>query len=520
MSFLFDPVPAYSLTFLRIFWGLVMAYEVSTFMRYEYSKTYVQLVQPRFMFKYCGFEWIPRLSFEAWKVYLWVMMGLCGCFTVGLFYHFAAVAYFLMFTALYLTDMTFYLNHFYLIICLCATLAVMPANRHFSLDALLFPSRVKPSMYVPRWTIDLMRFMIAVVYVHAGIAKMNEDWIRGEPLNHWVPSRCRKSSTAMCEILLHPLVPLAMSWAGLLWDTFAPVFLYAKGNLRWLGFAASTFFHVSNKLVFNIGVFPWVMLTITMTFFEPDWPISLGEALGFLSRKARQAWPEAPRPHRGPYTLRQLAVLAMMLSWGAFHTFYPLRHYMYPGDVTWNEMGHRYSWRMKLRDKAGMTKFFVTVRHGEEAEDVETFLAPLDKLLNGRQIRKMAGRPELIHLTADYIADVVQERAGVRPEVRAVVVASVNFRQPQYMVNATVDLAAIEPWTWPNDWVVELLPRDVDSSHAMVPRNPREARSTGKNRLFEAYDHIDLAEALVAFEPYVDRAARTAANAFTGKTAT
>jgi hypothetical protein len=38
---------------------------------------------------------------------------------------------------------------------------------------------------------------------------------------------------------------------------------------------------------------------------------------------------------------------------------FPLRHFYYPGDVVWNEEGHRYSWRMKLRDKSGIAIFNV-----------------------------------------------------------------------------------------------------------------------------------------------------------------
>ena len=29
----------------------------------------------------------------------------------------------------------------------------------------------------------------------------------------------------------------------------------------------------------------------------------------------------------------------------------PLRHYAYPGNVSWTEEGHQFSWRMMLRDK-------------------------------------------------------------------------------------------------------------------------------------------------------------------------
>ena len=31
-----------------------------------------------------------------------------------------------------------------------------------------------------------IRAVLFVVYTYAGIVKINEDWLRGEPLRHWV----------------------------------------------------------------------------------------------------------------------------------------------------------------------------------------------------------------------------------------------------------------------------------------------------------------------------------------------
>ena len=40
----------------------------------------------------------------------------------------------------------------------------------------------------------LLRIEFAVVYAYAGIAKINEDWLRGEPLRLWLGRRHRYSS--------------------------------------------------------------------------------------------------------------------------------------------------------------------------------------------------------------------------------------------------------------------------------------------------------------------------------------
>ena len=50
-------VPAHSIVFLRVFWGLVMASEIWTYIEHDYEKTLMQLVEPKFLFHYYGFDW-------------------------------------------------------------------------------------------------------------------------------------------------------------------------------------------------------------------------------------------------------------------------------------------------------------------------------------------------------------------------------------------------------------------------------------------------------------------------------
>jgi hypothetical protein len=65
----------------------------------------------------------------------------------------------------------------------------------------------------------------------------------------------------------------------------------------------------------------------------------------------------------------------------------------------------------------------------------------------------------MIHLYARHLASMFEQKEGVRPEVRVFGVVSVNNRVPQLFVDPFVDLAAIEPWQWPNKWIVDFLPR-------------------------------------------------------------
>src|SRR6266568_1386209 len=111
-----------------------------------------------------------------------VMLVVAGVFmAIGLYYRLSAIAIFVGTTYLFLLDEGQYLNHIYLV-CLIAFLMIfLPANRRLSLDVRFDPSLRREE--VPAWTLWLLRFQIAVPYFFGGIAKLNADWFRGQPLH-------------------------------------------------------------------------------------------------------------------------------------------------------------------------------------------------------------------------------------------------------------------------------------------------------------------------------------------------
>lgn len=112
-------------------------------------------------------------------------------------------------------------------------------------------------------------------------------------------------------------------------------------------------------------------------YFEFDWPVQVwnatfGRLLAIIraaisgNKKTQDATDKDPKQHSGKQSEdvdseKQVTVFvstfgtklmtAGLLLISFQQILYPLRHHLYPGDVTWNELGHRYSWRMKLRDK-------------------------------------------------------------------------------------------------------------------------------------------------------------------------
>ena len=75
-----------------------------------------------------------------------------------------------------------------------------------------------------------------------------------------------------------------------------------------------------------------------------------------------------------PFNTRHVIVLLLIGSWLLLQTAVPLRHWTLPGNVAWNEDGHRYSWRMKLRSKRGTAIYTVKTKDQQWRVNPATYL--------------------------------------------------------------------------------------------------------------------------------------------------
>ena len=144
-------------------------------------------------------------------------------------------------------------------------------------------------------------------------------------------------------------------------------------------------------------------------------------------------------------------VVTFILLYATMQLALPLRHGLYPGDVNWTEEGDLFSWRMKLRDKQGWSRFFVT-----HPPSRRTWMADPALHLNPVQATRMSGQPDLVLQYAHFLAGEAKRRGYDRVEVRARVVTSLNARKPQLLVDPRVDLAAQPRTLAPVSWIQPL----------------------------------------------------------------
>lgn len=440
----FAPVDIASLVYFRIAFSAVMLWEVWRYFSHDWISRY--WIEPTFQFTYWGFGWVQPWPGEGMYLHFYALGLLAVLMGLGLFYRVSATLFFLAFTYMFLLEKARYLNHFYLICLLSFLLIFIPTHRSFSLDAWRRPGTRSDT--APCWALWLLRAQIGIVYLYGGVAKLNQDWLGGEPMRDWLGSRT--DFPVMGSYFTEEWMVYLFSYGGLLLDLLGvPLLLWKRTRI--FAFVLVIGFHVTNAGLFNIGIFPWFMIAATTIFFHPGWP---RRAVGF-SRPLESNF-------RADFATRQLGLretitLSLVGVYLAIQVLMPLRHFLYSGNVNWTEEGHNFSWHMKLRDKDGRVRFHVADPAMPESWRVN----PRD-YLERWQVRKMATRPDLILQFSHFLADEFGKQGPV--EVRAVANASLNGRKRQLLINPEVDLTLVERSLAPARWILPLADDDGETS--------------------------------------------------------
>lgn len=399
-AWLTAPVDAVGLIAFRVAFGVLMVGQSLKFMRQAGD----DWLAPRLLFPYEGFEWVRPWPGVGLQVHCALMALAAAGVAAGV--RACAPAFGALFAYTVLLDQTHYNNHYYLIVLLSGLLAL-----------------VGPGGAAPRWKLLLVQAQLVLMYTFAGVAKLNLDWLAGEPLRHWLAARAAGS-------LVEPLLrlhwlPVAICWAGAAFDlTIGPLLLWRR--TRTVALAAAAAFHLTNAFLFEIGVFPWLMLGSLALWLPPE----------VVRRFVR-----APLPDRLPERLpasrrRETLGLAAAGVYLLVQVALPLRHWLYPGDVAWSEEGHRFAWRMKLRDKqVDLTMRARDAQGREWPVDVAAWTTP-------KQRDEAAMRPLLLWQLARRVREDLEAERGQRVEVFVRARGTLNFRErAQDLIDPQVDLS-------------------------------------------------------------------------------
>jgi vitamin K-dependent gamma-carboxylase len=438
-----DPVAASSLAVVRAVYGAVGLLSAARLLAYGWVDSLY--AEPALHFTYPGFHWVRPLPGVGMHAVVVVMALAAGLVLVGCWYRTAMATFLVAFTWVELIDVTTYLNHYWFMTIVGVLMVVSPMAVTGSIDARRRPPR---SATVPRGLVWLFRAQIAVVYLFAGVAKLDADWLlHALPLRLWLPARTDLALVG--PWLGQPAVAFAFSWGGALFDCTIVGFLLWRRTrlLAWLVVIA---FHVATGILFPIGVFPWLMIGMTTVFFDPDWPRVLrarltgvpATGLPTSDRRRSGSRPTSTSPRR------RTVLTTLALAWMAVQVALPLRHVLYPGAARWTGEGYRFSWNVLAAEKSGSVEFRVTDRATGRTRttSAEERYTPL-------QWRTMASEPELIRQAAHALHDDAAAQ-GSDVEVRVDAFVSINGGVARRLIDPDVDLASEPGRLTPQPWIL------------------------------------------------------------------
>ena len=424
------PIDNIQLILFRIIFGALLAWHCVEVILTDWI--HFVFIQPQFTFSHIGMEWLQPLSGNG-MYYYFALMAVCGILvSIGLFYRYSLGIFTVLWAAAYFMQKTTYNNHYYLILLLCIIMLLLPANRSHALDVKMHPE--KKMQWMPTWCRLVLILQIAIVYFFATVAKFYPGWLDGTFIRILLS---RFKLPLLIQLFSQDWFIYLITYGGLLFDfLIIPLMLYKK--TRKYAFVAAIFFHIFNKLILSIGVFPFLALAFSVLFFPPE-----------LFRKYIFKNTNEIQTSIRTSPLDNKILLYFFVPFFLIQLLLPLRHWFIKGDVLWTEEGHRLSWRMMLRDRTGETKFLVVNKATNKQTEYD-----LNNLLTKSQIKSMRTQPDMIWQTAQIIKQDYRSR-GIDISIFVDSKVSVNKKPKLPLIDPNVDFAKAE-WNYftHNDWIL------------------------------------------------------------------
>jgi hypothetical protein len=437
-SYINQPHSIAPLITFRVLFGFIMVVSIIRFMINGW--VHDLYIKPVFYFTYYGFSWIKPLGETGMYVIFLLMLLAAVGIALGYLYRASAILFFVMFTYVELIDKTNYLNHYYFVSLVSFLLIFVPANLSFSLDVLRSPG--KKVDHVPRWTVDCFKLQLAIVYIFAGIAKLQYDWmLQALPLRMWLPAH--SDIPIVGKLLSQTWVAYVFSWVGALYDLLI-VFFLLKKSTRIYAFATVVVFHLLTWWLFPIGMFPFIMILSTLIFFSESFHKQVIRLLSL----GRNWFSESTKNYEPKGSVFTIIFLSVVFMW---QVIMPFRYLFYPGKLFWTEQGYRFSWRVMLMEKAGYVIYHVTDPESGRKREI----MPSD-YLTPQQVKMMSTQPDMILDFAHFLQKRLSMEGIQNPIITAEAYVTLNGSGSRLFIDPTVDLTKIhdsfknKPWILPS----------------------------------------------------------------------
>ncbi|WP_299128464.1 HTTM domain-containing protein [uncultured Winogradskyella sp.] len=439
ITYLKQPVKAAPLAVFRVLFGCLMCFGTIRFMSGNWVETYY--IEPIFHFKYYGLTFIKSLGQYTYILYGITLLSSIGI-ALGYRYRLSCLLFFLSFTYCELIDKTYYLNHYYFVSIIGFLLIFLPANCYFSIDA----KRQSKLAFnkIPRYNIFVIQLMLTIVYVYAGLAKINSEWLlRAMPLQIWLPSR--DYLPLIGDFFRHEWVHYAMSWFGMLYDLSIPFLLFYK-RTRVLAFVLVVVFHVLTRVLFPIGIFPYVMIFSTLIFFNSHLHQGL---IHKLQKLFNSKYTIKEKTLSWVPNIKNRIIVGVFIVFFSFQILFPFRYLLYPDELFWTEEGYRFSWRVMLMEKGGYVQFKIV-----DPATKKWFYVDHTAYLTDYQEKQMRMQADFILEFAHFLETTYKEKGIKNPEVYVESYIALNGRLSQQYIDPNINLTKVKDSWKHKDWIL------------------------------------------------------------------
>lgn len=433
---LVKPIAPERLALFRVAFGFVLFMQAG----YFYSIDFIQkdLLDPVMHFSYPGLSFIQVLSPLLMKAILAGLFISSIAIIVGFLPRLFSFIYLLLFGYLFFLDKGYYNNHYYLICLLLILLSFINTNTCLSI-------KPKSEQVNYKWEEYLLLFQFSIVFIYAGLNKINQYWLFSrEPVHHILEAKALSTDNLWWS---SEVVELVMVWGGVFFDLLiVPLLLWKRTRI--IGLLLFLFFNGINTLVFyeigEIGIFPLLMLSSLILFFPAN---SINNFLRrFFSYRALTEWKEA-----APYRFSSIEK-SILLFYLLFQLLFPLRHHVFEGNVDYSGEGQRFAWRMKSVYK----DFRITYVLKDKERGIEARLDPRS-VLTVKQYTNLGYYPELIIPVAANLREAAIEKGVEDPQIFVDYQVSFMDLPMQYIVDPKMELSGLNysPFRH-SDWIIPL----------------------------------------------------------------
>jgi len=426
-----SPVNAAPFLSFRIVFGFLMAFSALRFVLLGWIEDHY--TEPLFHFHYYAFDWIHPVS-ASWLYLIHILMILASIgIMTGYLFRLSSILLFICFTYTELIDLTYYLNHYYFVSLICFWLIFIP--------------KIDEHQKIPAWCIFIIKFQLTLVYLYAGLAKINYDWlIESLPLKIWLPAH--DDLFLIGPLLTLPATAYVFSWFGMIYDCSIAFLLMYKPT-RPFAYITVIVFHALTGFLFQIGVFPLVMIGATIIFFSDTWHEKIFKHIKALPLLKELFIFSSSRDVKTKSIFRFSLFKAFFVAYLLFQIIFPWRYLLYPGNLFWTEEGYRFSWRVMLMEKAGDATFYV-----KDSKTGREGIVDNREFLNAHQEKQMSFQPDMILQFAHFLGDYYQKQGVYQPEVRAEVYVTLNARPSKLLIDPKRNLM-LEKDTWKHkSWIL------------------------------------------------------------------